>query len=84
MNFTVRYKWALRKDFQEVTAPDPFFPDYERYLQEERQLLKVPEVMTLGFWHHKLFLKLCSDVYRMNDAETLLVNCRQLVSAFCG
>jgi len=43
MNFTVRYKWALRKDFQEVTAPDPFFPDYEKYLQEEGELLKAPE-----------------------------------------
>ncbi|KAH8114195.1 Mak10 subunit, NatC N-terminal acetyltransferase-domain-containing protein [Phellopilus nigrolimitatus] len=40
-NFTVRYKWALRKDFEAILTPDPFLPDFRAYLRQERKTLRV-------------------------------------------
>lgn len=35
-NYIVRYKWALKRAFLDITAPDPFHPDFCAYLEQER------------------------------------------------
>ncbi|EJD06227.1 uncharacterized protein FOMMEDRAFT_166473 [Fomitiporia mediterranea MF3/22] len=42
-NFTVRYKWALRKKFADITTPDPFLPDYRAYIEREKAILSEDE-----------------------------------------
>ncbi|KAL5490669.1 MAK10 [Sanghuangporus weigelae] len=39
-NFVVRYKWALRNRFEEISTPDPFAPNYRTFLREEKKIIE--------------------------------------------
>ncbi|OCB91093.1 hypothetical protein A7U60_g1658 [Sanghuangporus baumii] len=39
-NFVVRYKWALRGRYKEISTPDPFAPNYRTFLREEKNIIE--------------------------------------------
>ena len=76
-NFTVRYKWALRKEFKEITAPDPFYPDFEQFLKEEKDLLKSTQVVYPTYCHCISVAHVAKQEERRTKAVDLLGGLQQ-------
>ena len=55
-NFMVRYKWALESFNNNSGHPDPFRPDFEEFLMDEKAVQRNPVVSPIIHNYQRLYI----------------------------